>query len=132
MDEQLQMEFPHLFTGAGGRKSPLQGSMEGESMEGKDPCHEDMHAIPSGSLAGGSMEGKDPCHDDPRAVPSGSLGGYSPEGEDPCHEDWIPLGTEPEGKNGAPEASGGLNLSWTGDEIVKGFVLGEILKRKAG
>ena len=108
-----------------------RGSLGGGSMEGVDPCHDDPYAVPSGSLGGESAEGIDPCHDDPYAVPSGSLGGGSTEGTDPCHDGW-----KPAGRPAAPETEarepGGLQLSWAGNDIVKGFVYGEILRRKAG
>ena len=60
---------------------------------------------------------------------SGSLPDTSTEGKDPCHEDWeAPAAPDAE----APAAAGGLSLSFGGNDIVKGFVYGEILKRKIG
>ena len=82
-----------------------------------------------GSLGGESPEGVDPCHDqDPAEWPNGSLGAETMEGEDPCHEERPPL--PPAREAGPEELPGGLNLSWTGDEVVKGFVYGEVLRRK--
>ncbi|MBQ9252478.1 MAG: hypothetical protein IJ188_07575 [Clostridia bacterium] len=118
MEARMQQEFPHLY------------SQEGESMEGVDPCHDDPEEMPVGSLGGESMEGKDPCHDDPYAMPSGSLEGISMEGLDPCHDEWEPLGAETAGEEATTEKPGGLKLDWTGDELVKGFVYGEILRRR--
>ena len=76
-----------------------------------------------------SAEGKDPCHDAYQTMLSGSLGGETLEGRDPCHDDWKPAvpATAASAETAEP---GGLNLSWTGSDIVKGFVYGEILKRK--
>jgi hypothetical protein len=87
----------------------------------------------SGSLAASEPEGTDPCHDDYRAMPVGSLSADTGEGDDPCHDDIKPAAPhvrfrEEERK----EASGGLDLGWTGNEVVKGFVYGEILKRRNG
>jgi len=83
----------------------------------------------SGSLGVESAEGKDPCHDAYQTMASGSLGGETPEGRDPCHDDWKPA--VPAAAASAETAEpGGMNLSWTGSDIVKGFVYGEILKRK--
>lgn len=60
----------------------------------------------------------------------GSLDTVTLEGEDPCHEEQMEsLKPEPEAAVQAAPASG-IGLSWTGNEIVKGFVMSEILKRK--
>ncbi len=87
----------------------------------------------TGSLPVSPEEGTDPCHDDYRAMPVGSLSADTGEGDDPCHDDMKPAAPhvrfrEEERK----EASGGLDLGWTGNEVVKGFVYGEILKRRNG
>ncbi len=111
------------------RPEPLAGSLSGYTPQGKDPCHDDYASLPTGSLSGYTPQGKDPCHDDYAAMPTGSLGGESPEGKDPCHDDWQRAEAEAQDLEAAP--AGGLNLSWTGDEIVRGFVLGEILRKRA-
>jgi len=69
-------------------------------------------------------------------VPRGSLRAERVEGTDPCHDGWEEARVSVSGEDREdPEetaASGGLNLSWTGEDIVRGFVVGEILKRKVG
>jgi len=88
----------------------------------------DSAAVPRGSLRSEIPEGTDPCHDDFAAVPQGSLRSEIPEGTDPCHDSWTPR--TPDRPDGPPAEKGGLDLNWTGDDLVKGFVLGEILRRK--
>jgi len=64
---------------------------------------------------------------------AGSLGDLNTEGYDPCHDDQLDPAVDPAlaQPQAAPAgASSGLKLSWTGDEMVRGFVMGEILKRK--
>ena len=81
-----------------------------------------------GSLGGYSSEGIDPCHDDPYGMPSGSLTVDYPEGIDPCHP---AVRTDRPESGGGPESeSSGLNLRFGGNDIVQGFVWGEILNRK--
>lgn len=57
---------------------------------------------------------------------SGSLNFKSAEGKDPCHEEQLPGTREP-----LPEtaAQPGLSLDWTGDGLVKAFVMQEVLTR---
>ena len=88
------------------------------------------HAEPyRGSLTVTTPEGTDPCHDDPYAMPSGSLRTDLPEGTDPCHPGEADIARKRAEKT--PEADpAGLNLNISGDEIVRGFVWGEILNRK--
>ncbi len=67
-------------------------------------------------------------HDD--SIYRGSMNAVTGEGYDPCHEEQLsslPLAetVEPE-----PVAAPGFQLHWTGDEIVRGLVISEILKRK--
>lgn len=133
-EARIRQEFPHLYQQAISLDTAptQQGSLSYGSLEGVDPCHDDPRAMPSGSLGRSSLEGTDPCHDDYHAIPSGSLGGSLPEGTDPCHENWHPLSGGEAASDSAPAEAGGLNLRWTGDEMVKGFVYGEILRRKAG
>ena len=75
----------------------------------------------------------EPDHDD--SVFTGSLGALSTEGYDPCHEEQM-SGMEPVCKPGkeepqpAPKAVTGLPLGWTGNDIVRGIVMSEILNRK--
>ena len=104
LDAQMAKEFPHLFR-SGQSPASVSGSLHAESTEGRDPCHDDYGSLPSGSLRAESTEGHDPCHD-----------GWAPPAaaEDPV------------------ETGAGLNLSWAGSDIVKGFIYGEILNRKVG
>jgi len=68
-------------------------------------------------------------HDD--SVYRGSLNAETGEGYDPCHEEQLePLTLAETAVPAAETAEGGLRLGWTGDEIVRGFVMSEILKRK--
>ena len=61
----------------------------------------------------------------------GSLGGESPEGVDPCHdEQMISLTAARETPRQDTGESKGLTLSWAGEDIVRGFVMGEILNRR--
>ena len=81
-----------------------------------------------GSLGYVSAEGVDPCHDDPETLRPGSLQVSVPEGTDPCHDGFRPVSVQ-SGREAEPSAPP-LNLSWTGSDVVKGFVYGEILNRK--
>ena len=67
-------------------------------------------------------------HDD--SVYMGSLNAVTGEGYDPCHDEQLKPLTRAETIEPAPAAAPGLQLHWTGDEIVRGFVVSEILKRK--
>lgn len=68
-------------------------------------------------------------HDD--SIYMGSLNAVTGEGWDPCHEEQLHPLTAAESRVPAPAPSApGLQLSWTGNDIVRGFVMGEILKRK--
>ena len=56
----------------------------------------------------------------------GSLGVTSMEGKDPCHEDELTLertSTEP------VQAEGGMTFDWSGQNMVKAFVMQEVLTR---
>ena len=108
---------------------PYRGSLGATTGEGTDPCHDDPYAMPSGSLRTDLPEGTDPCHDEPYAMPSGSLRTDLPEGTDPCHPGGADAFRQGAEKAGEAETSG-LNLNISGDEIVRGFVWGEILNRK--
>lgn len=57
---------------------------------------------------------------------AGSLNFASNEGKDPCHEEQLT-----HARTGRPEnaEAGGLQLDWTGDGLVKAFVMSEILTR---
>jgi len=115
MNARYRREFPHLED-----SSPVDG----------DPHLSSSRR--SGSLEAAYPEGKDPCHDDPAAMPVGSLRAESPEGEDPGHDHGGNLAAAGETRQEEePEAENdGLRLDWTGNEIVRGFVYSEILKRK--
>ena len=73
-------------------------------------------------------------HDD--SVYRGSLNAVTGEGYDPCHEEQM-SGMEKVCKPGAEapaaftgETAGGLPLGWTGNDVVRGIVMSEILNRK--
>lgn len=66
-------------------------------------------------------------HDD--SVYMGSLNAVTGEGYDPCHEEQLSAVTY-ESAAPAETAVPGLQLSWTGNEIVRGVVMSEILNRK--
>ncbi len=73
----------------------------------------------------------EPDHDD--SVFTGSLGPVESEGYDPCHEEQLQnmeLVCEPGKETPAPQVRSGLTLGWTGNDIVRGIVMSEILKRK--
>lgn len=58
----------------------------------------------------------------------GSLGFASTEGKDPCHEEQ--LTTKRSFDEPAP-AEGGLTFDWSGENMVKAFVMQEVLTRPA-
>ena len=68
-------------------------------------------------------------HDD--SVYRGSMNAVTGEGYDPCHDEQLTSLTQAET---APvptaEAAPGLQLSFTGSEVVRGFVMSEILTRR--
>ena len=68
-------------------------------------------------------------HDD--SVYQGSMSAETGEGYDPCHDEQLAPLSAAEAAEPVTEASGsGLQLSWTGSDIVNGIVMSEILKRK--
>ena len=68
-------------------------------------------------------------HDD--SIYRGSLNAVTGEGYDPCHDQQLSSLTEAESRLPAEEpAVPALQLSWTGNDIVRGLVVGEILRRK--
>ena len=68
-------------------------------------------------------------HDD--SVYSGSMNANTGEGYDPCHDEQLAPLTAAEAAEPVTETAGsGLQLSWTGSDIVNGIVMSEILKRK--
>ena len=69
------------------------------------------------------------AHDD--SVYQGSLNAVTGEGYDPCHEEQLsPLNAAELSDNPPVQGEPGLTLSWTGSDIVRGFVMSEILNRK--
>ena len=56
----------------------------------------------------------------------GSLGVASSEGKDPCHEQQL---THMRSIQETAEAEGGLTFDWSGENMVKAFVMQEILTR---
>ncbi len=67
-------------------------------------------------------------HDD--SIYRGSMNAVTGEGYDPCHEEQLSSLTLAETVEPEPVAAPGFQLHWTGDEIVRGLVISEILKRK--
>lgn len=68
-------------------------------------------------------------HDD--SVYQGSMNAVTGEGYDPCHDEQLAPLTRAETTPAATaEATPGLQLSFTGNEVVRGFVMSEILTRK--
>ena len=69
-------------------------------------------------------------HDD--SVYQGSLNAVTGEGYDPCHEEQVAVLESAERREApkAPQAVSGLPLGWTGSDIARGFVMGEILNRR--
>lgn len=63
-------------------------------------------------------------HDAPT---TGSLNFVSTEGKDPCHEDELTLVRQPE-EAPAP-APAALTLDWSGESLMKAFVMQEVLQR---
>lgn len=69
--------------------------------------------------------------EDDDSVYQGSMNAVTGEGYDPCHDEQLAPLTATETAVPAPEpAAPGLQLSWTGSDIVRGFVMSEILTRK--
>ena len=69
-------------------------------------------------------------HDD--SVYQGSLNAVTGEGFDPCHDEQLsPLSAAERETVSAPgEEAPGLQLGWTGSDVVRGFVMSEILNRR--
>ena len=69
-------------------------------------------------------------HDD--SVYQGSLNAVTGEGYDPCHDEQLSSLSEVERETiPAPaEEVPGLQLGWSGSDVVRGFVMGEILNRR--
>ena len=69
-------------------------------------------------------------HDD--SVYQGSLNAVTGEGFDPCHDEQLsPLSAAERETVSAPgEEAPGLLLGWTCSDVVRGFVMSEILTRK--
>ena len=68
-------------------------------------------------------------HDD--SVYQGSMNAVTGEGYDPCHDEQLaPLTAAETAVPAAEAAQSGLQLSWTGSDVVRGIVMSEILTRK--
>ena len=68
-------------------------------------------------------------HDD--SVYQGSMSADTGEGYDPCHDEQLAPLSAAQATEPVTEVAGpGLQLSWTGSDIVNGIVMSEILKRK--
>lgn len=64
-------------------------------------------------------------HDAPT---TGSLDFVSTEGKDPCHKDELTLERQP-AEPPVPAAAPGLTFDWSGESLVKAFVMQEVLQR---
>ena len=68
-------------------------------------------------------------HDD--SIYQGSMNAVTGEGYDPCHDEQLaPLTQAETAVPAAAEGTPGLQLSFTGSEVVRGFVMSEILTRR--
>ena len=68
-------------------------------------------------------------HDD--SVYQGSMNADTGEGYDPCHDEQLaPLSAAETAVPAVETAEPGLQLGWNGSEVVRGFVMSEILKRR--
>ena len=70
-------------------------------------------------------------HDD--SIYQGSMNAVTGEGYDPCHEEQLQSlsdAEQPAESQPSPHAAGGIPLRWTGNDVVRGIVMSEILKRK--
>ena len=69
-------------------------------------------------------------HDD--SIYQGSMNAFTGEGYDPCHEEqMLPLTLIEESDPVQPQqAHSGIPLGWTGNDVVRGIVMSEILNRK--
>lgn len=63
-----------------------------------------------------------------RANYAGSMLADTHEGEDPCHEDQLRAVPAPV-LSPTPEERPGLTLDWNGENMVKAFVMQEVLTR---
>lgn len=60
---------------------------------------------------------------------TGSLGVKTLEGKDTCHEDQLAPVNAPRPTISFPKEEPGLQLDWSGDSMVKAFVMQEVLTR---
>ena len=69
-------------------------------------------------------------HDD--SVYQGSLNAVTGEGYDPCHDEQLSSlsAAERETASAPGEEVPGLQLGWSGSDVVRGFVMSEILNRR--
>lgn len=70
-------------------------------------------------------------HDD--SIYQGSMNAVTGEGYDPCHEEQLQSLTDterPAESQPTPHTAGGIPLRWTGNDVVRGIVMSEILNRK--
>ena len=69
-------------------------------------------------------------HDD--SIYQGSLNAETGEGCDPCHDEQLSSlsSLEREPVPAPAEEAPGFQLGWTGNDVVRGFVMSEILTRK--
>ncbi len=68
-------------------------------------------------------------HDD--SVYQGSMNADTGEGYDPCHDEQLaPLSAAESAVPAVETAQPGLQLSWTGSDVVRGIVMSEILNRR--
>ena len=80
-----------------------------------------QHAVPAQPTVHAHIQPDCVVHDAP-----GSLNVVSPEGKDPCHEAQL---THARTSVDADDSQPSLTLDWTGENLVKSFVMQEILTR---
>ena len=112
---------PAVKTPAQAPAAPADPPVHGPGPNRPAPAPATMLPPRSGSMDVNSPEGVDPCHDHPTLL----------EGVDPCHDDlprpaeFTPAAAEQPAETASSPLSG-----WTGKDVVRGFVWGEILNRK--
>ena len=122
-----------------GQQAARTGSAPGARQPERQPAKAAAPAVQSSGTSSGEGSSFRPAvlqptitfteHDD--SVYAGSMNAVTGEGYDPCHDEQLAPLTLAENEVPAAEAAeGGLQLNWTGNEIVRGIVMSEILKRK--
>ena len=102
-----------------GQKQNAAGP-EQQPAPAREPLARESHLTPSISVTE---------HDD--SIYQGSMFAETGEGYDPCHDEQMAPLTAAESAMPAPaEEIPGLQLGWSGNDIVRGLVMSEILNRR--